>query len=111
MKRQGAKLGRIHLAVKRASNEEQLNFAQFAYNATDFRRECSKMNGQQALGWVCSNQDWLGPLLAVVVPASLVSGFTDKMPPWLGHVVNGLGLNWGDLGRALVAYLQGKSNA
>jgi hypothetical protein len=63
------------------------------------------MNGQDALNWVCSNQSWLGPLLAVVVPASILSAWADHMPPWLAHLVNGLGLNWGDLARAVATAL------
>lgn len=65
------------------------------------------MNGQDALNWVCQNQSWLGPALAVILPASIVSGWTDKMPPWLGHIVNGLGLNWGDIIRAVVLKIEG----
>lgn len=62
------------------------------------------MNGQTALGWVCDNKDWIGPALAVVLPASLVSAWADKMPPWLGHIVNTLGLN-GDIIRAAIKKL------
>lgn len=58
------------------------------------------MNGQDALGWVCQNQGWIGPALAVIFPASLASAFVDKMPPGVGHFINLLGLNWGDLARS-----------
>lgn len=55
------------------------------------------------LTWACSNQDVLGPFLAVVLPASILSGFRDKLPAWALHLTNIVGLNWGDTARALLA--------
>jgi hypothetical protein len=60
--------------------------------------------GQDILTWACSNSSWLGPVLAVVLPASIVSGWADKMPPWLAHIINTLALN-GDIIRAGVKKL------
>jgi len=68
------------------------------------------MNGQDALNWVCQNGSWLGPALAVILPASVISGWADKMPPWLAHIVNGLGLNWGDILRAAVLKMETVGN-
>lgn len=60
------------------------------------------MNGGQALGWICDNQGWIGPILAVIIPASLLSGVADKLPPWLGNLLHFLAGNWVVLARILL---------
>lgn len=65
------------------------------------------MTGQSlandVLGWACSadNQALILPALAFLLAgiASVLSGWQDRMPWWLGHVLNALGLNWGTFAR------------
>ncbi len=63
------------------------------------------MGGGDALDWVCNNSAVLKPLLTYLLPASvlasLASAWTDRMPPWLAHIVNFVGANWGDIARAI----------
>ncbi len=63
------------------------------------------MSGGDALDWVCNNSIVLKPLLTYLLPASvlasLASAWTDRMPPWLAHIVNFVGANWGDIARAV----------
>ena len=63
-------------------------------------------DGGDVYDWLCAPQNsWIRELLKWVLPASflasLASGYTQHMPPWLAHAVNFIAANWGDILRAL----------
>lgn len=72
------------------------------------------MNGQDALNLVCQHSSVIGPILAVLLPVgafSFLSGFKDKMPRWLGHLIDFGALNWPTIVRALGSKTEDKTNA
>jgi hypothetical protein len=55
----------------------------------------------QVLDWACNNRAWLLP---IILGASWLSAITDKMPPWVAHIVHFVSGNWGDIIRALATH-------